>query len=542
MMKKVLNLKPKDMFYYVFSSYLLIGMHISIEHVGGYGLYLPFNIIGWIFISILIGLGLYQISRTERLIYSNLFIYCVIGFALMLLPFFYSNNVHADLAVMRILGLGGGLLLYLSFQQFEFKKEVKIRFLYVILGSVIIQILLRSFFIFNPEFGAMAQKNVFATFLATGTSIALFLLVNDKDGFNNIIKQIMVLSIPFLSCIHINYLQSRTGYLSLIIGVGFILLFGDRRNKNLLIGIGLLFIGLIAGSITKRETIAKSEKQYSGNTRLATYQLTYEMIKDNPVLGVGYGNFLSAFRSHYAKRKKDDPSIETIGNNNMDHPHNEILYWTVEGGIIPLIGLLIIAGAFLIMIWRTNQKSSMAMLGLSLPIFIHTQLELPFYISLIHWFLFIFIIYMIDSEISRQFEINIELLSLFRILSLSIPIIITVYMTTTLITASSITRFERTGYRDPALLVSIGNPHAWQKKYETLIMKLNLNIAKKTNDLDKLNDYINWAEQYVEHSPYLFIYYDLATAYEAIGNGEKAWEIYRYAQYLYPGAKWRDER
>ena len=99
----------------------------------------------------------------------------------------------------------------------------------------------------------MAQKNVFATFLATGTSIALFLLVNDKDGFNNIIKQIMVLSIPFLSCIHINYLQSRTGYLSLIIGVGFILLFGDRRNKNLLIGIGLLIIGLLAGSITKRD-------------------------------------------------------------------------------------------------------------------------------------------------------------------------------------------------------------------------------------------------------------------------------------------------
>ena len=542
MMKKVLDLKPKDMFYYVFSSYLLIGMHISIEHVGGYGLYLPFNIIGWIFISILIGLGLYQVSRTERLIYSNFSIYCLMGSALMFLPLFYSNNVHSDLAVMRMLGLGGGLLLYLSFQQFEFKKEEKIRFLYVILGSVIIQILLRSFSLFDPEFGAMAQKNVFATFLATGTAIALFLLVNEKDGFNNIIKQILVFSIPFLSCIHIYYLQSRTGYLSLIIGVGFILLFGDRRNKNLLIGIGLLFIGLVAGSITERETIAEKEKQYSGNTRLATYQLTFEMIKDNPVLGVGYGNFLSAFRSHYAKRKKDDPSIETIGNNNMDHPHNEILFWIVEGGIIPFIGLLIIAGAFLNMTWRTKQKSSMAMLGLVLPILIHTQLELPFYISLIHWFLFIFIIYMIDSEISRQFKINIELPSIFRVLSLSIPIIISVYMATTLKTASAITRFERTGYKDPSLLVSISNPHAWQKKYETLIMKLNLNIAKKTNDLDKLNGYINWAEQYVEHSPYLFIYYDLATAYEAIGNGEKAWEIYRYAQYLYPGAKWRDER
>ena len=57
----------------------------------------------------------------------------------------------------------------------------------------------------------------------------------------------------------------------------------------------------------------------------------------------------------------------------------------------------------------------------------------------------------------------------------------------------------------------------------------------------KLKYYIDWAEGYVKHSPYLFIYYDLATAYQAMDDKEKAWEIYRYAQYLYPGAKWRDE-
>jgi len=516
-------------------------MHISIKHVGGYGLYLPFNIIGWMFISLLIGLGLYQISKVAKLFYSNLYIYCLIGSALMLIPFFYSNNVHADLAVMRILGLGGGLLLYLSFQQFEFTKEEKNRFLYVILGSVIIQILLRSFFLFNTEFGAMAQKNVFATFLATGTVIALFLLLIDKDGTNNILKQILIFYIPLLACIHIYYMQSRTGYLSIILGVITIIFFVGRINKNLLIWLGLLFMGLIVGSLTKGDTIARKVKQYSGNTRMTTYQLTYEMIKENPIFGVGYGNFLSAFRLHYAKRKKEDPSIETIGNNNMDHPHNEILFWTVEGGIIPLIGLLIIAGGLLMIVWRTKQKSSWSMLGLVFPILIHTQLELPFYISLIHWVLFIFIIYMIDSDLSKQFEINVEFLSIFRVVSLAIPIIILIYMATTLQTASVITQFERTGYKEPSLLVSIGNPHAWQKKYETLIMKLNLNIAKQTKNIKKLNHYIDWANRYIEHSPYLFIYYDLATAYEAIGNGEKAWEIYRYAQYLYPGAKWRDE-
>ena len=265
------------------------------------------------------------------------------------------------------------------------------------------------------------------------------------------------------------------------------------------------------------------------------------MIKNNPIFGTGYGNFLSAFRHHYAKRKSDDPSLQTIGNSNMDHPHNELLFWTVEGGILPLVGLLIMAGGFLNMIWRVKQKKAWAILGILLPILIHTQLELPFYISLVHWIIFIFIIYLIDSEFGNHFETKVSFSSIFRFLSFVIPVVVTVYMGTTLKTASVITQFERTGYKDPSLLVSIVNPYSWQKKYETLIMKLNLNIAKKTKNTEKLNDYIEWAERYVDHSPYLFIYYDLATAYEALGDGEKAWEVYRYAQYLYPGAKWREE-
>ena len=110
MVKKILDLDTKDIFYYIFSSYFLFGMRVSVEPVGGYGLYLPFNIIGWMFISLLIGLGLYQISKSGKLFYSNLYIHCMMGSALLLIPFFYSNNIHAHLEVMRLFGLGGGLL------------------------------------------------------------------------------------------------------------------------------------------------------------------------------------------------------------------------------------------------------------------------------------------------------------------------------------------------------------------------------------------------------------------------------------------------
>ena len=70
------------------------------------------------------------------------------------------------------------------------------------------------------------------------------------------------------------------------------------------------------------------------------------------------------------------------------------------------------------------------------------------------------------------------------------------------------------------------------------VLKVEGYIIKDDN---KIKGYILWAENYVQHSPYLFVYYDLATAYESLGNREKAWDIYRYAKHLYPGAKWRDE-
>ena len=137
MMKKILDLNIRNTFFYI---------------------------IGWIFVSLLIGMGLYQISSSEKLFITKLQIYFLIGSILLLVPFFYPNNVHASLALMRIMGLFGGLLLYLSFSQFQFSKEEKNKFLYVILGSVLIQILLNHSSFIQPQFSAMTQKNIFVIF------------------------------------------------------------------------------------------------------------------------------------------------------------------------------------------------------------------------------------------------------------------------------------------------------------------------------------------------------------------------------------------
>ena len=67
---------------------------------------------------------------------------------------------------------------------------------------------------------------------------------------------------------------------------------------------------------------------------------------------------MNSFREHYAERKSTDPKIQLLGNNNMDHPHNEILYWTVEGGIIPFLGILFIVVCFLTIVWKAKKNTS----------------------------------------------------------------------------------------------------------------------------------------------------------------------------------------
>ena len=536
----------------IFGGYVLFAIHIPFSHIGGSGLYLPFNILSWIFVSLIIGLGSWQIFKSRRFYFSQFILHSWIGFALIILPLAYENNDHSNFSLFRSIGLGLGILLLISYHQFRFRKNDIHDFLYMFLGLLFIQSMFKLFQQFAPElsfpliqsiayFGPFAQKNIFATYLATGLIISFVLLIIDETIWSVSWKRLLVYSTPLITMSQYFFLQSRTGYLSIILSMGLIILINYQKLKRAKVWFALAFLGLLIGFISQQESRPTGAIEYSKNSRKTTYLLTLELIKENPVIGIGYGKFLNSFREHYAERKSTDPKIQLLGNNNMDHPHNEILFWTVEGGIAPLLGILFIVGSFLNIVWKAKKNIAWSQLILLLPITIHLQLELPFYISAIHWFTFIFLTFIVDAEHGKEYEIAINARSFFRVFSIMLPLIVCTYMLTTLQTMSLITKYERTGYKDPFLLASGLNFHALQKKYETLVMKLNLETGKRTKDENKVKAYIQWAENFIQHSPYLFIYYDLATAYEAINDRKKGWEIYNHAKYLYPGAKWRDE-
>ena len=190
--------------------------------------------------------------------------------------------------------------------------------------------------------------------------------------------------------------------------MGLVILINYQNLRRAKIWFGLGFLGLLIGFVSQQDYRPIDDIEYSKNSRKTTYLLTLELIKENPAIGIGYGKFLKSFREHYAERKSTDPNIQLLGNNNMDHPHNEILFWTVEGGIVPLLGILFIVGSFLNIVWKAKKNIAWSQIIVLLPITIHLQLELPFYISAIHWFTFIFLTFIVDAEHGKKYVIAIN--------------------------------------------------------------------------------------------------------------------------------------
>ena len=544
---QISRLNTRNLFKIIFSLYILVGMHINMGHMGGYGLYLPFNAIGWMFISLMIGIGLWHMASKRIVEYSQFMLYCLVGLVMLLLPLIYPNNEHSHLAIQRILGLCAGVLLFFCLQQFHFNRADRIQLLYIILMGILVQAcygLSQKFLPLEDWFGRplaiLMQKNNMATFLVTGAAISLYLFIKDDEIRNSWIKAVLVLGTPFLTSILYIPLQSRTGYITFFISVLIISIGNMDQQKKLGTWLAVAILGFIIGANSSYNSRSDENMNRSVNTRMVLYELSYYMWKKQPFMGVGYGNYFSHLRHNYAEISSADSTI-LVGSGNMDHPHNETLLWMTEGGILPLFGLLIIAGGFLAILWLAkDRRQSFGIAGLILPILIHTQLELPFYLSLVHWFLFIFLLSFIDEEIGEWKTKRLNLNFAPRIIAVLIPAIVIPLMVTALQTGRVITKYERTGYKNTQLLFSAWNPKNLNKKYDVLAMSLHLSLAKKTGDKDKFQDYIEWAEDYIQHSPFSFIYYDLAKAYEAVGLREKGWAVYNKARYLFPDLNWQD--
>ncbi|BBR09965.1 ligase [Aeromonas caviae] len=532
--------------------YWLLGMHFFMHNPGGAGLYLPFNAWGWIFASLVMALGLWHVTLSQRLVVSPLLTAQWLGGILLLLPMAYPGAELKDYAIPRLLGLFAGLLFLASLYQWRFDREGRDRLLYLLLGAVAIEALLGlvQYYLLVPgnwigydtqtnrPYGIFQQPNVMASFMATGLSLAIWLeLRGDANPWFKGLRYGVILATSLLLVV----LQSRVGQLG---GVMALLLLSAQLGRERRLGrmLALVALGILLG-LTSQYLMAGARRgleiYQSGGMRSIYWHYAAKLIAQMPWTGWGYGSFESVFLHHYMADKALNPAMVQI-EYNLDHPHNEFLYWAVEGGLAPMLGMVLMGGALLWRLSRAGWVKGAALLALVTPILLHTQTEYPFYHAIALWWALLLLLYAMDAEVEEQDLGNwrdhqCRPWLLLRFMAIAIPLIVIPFMLTALHTAWVVTKYERGGYKQPALLLDIVNPMAWLTRVEFDVNAVRLMVGLQANNKAELEAYLDWGQAFVRHTPRANIYANMVIALNALGRTAEADNLRASALMLYPG-------
>lgn len=532
-----------------------IAMHYFQPNPGGAGLTLSFNTTTWLALSISFGIGLYAISNLQKIRITSLTVVMFIVCIILTIPVFYPDSNGQDV-MLRLIGLWAGWLLLLILHQYPLSIKQKQTLLLFIVGAVFIESVYSYFqylflepgnsFGYNTEsnrpFAIFQQPNVTASFFATGLAVSSYLLARQQQTrtLHHQAVTILLLLMPLITIPLLWVLASRTGWLGASVAtlllIPYLVKFAPKQTLT------LWAISVILG-LTGGYTLATlnggneliAQKSNLESPRRYTFPQTVDMVIEQPLSGYGYGKFEPAYMVYTARQHQLNHNYHP-GLPSMDHPHNEILYWAVEGGILPILGLILAALAVFRRVRKSPKGTHLALVGLFFPLVLHTQLEYPFYHSAIHWIIFVILIYWVDQLTSQYqtFTFTHVSKSLLRVVSLLIPIVTAFFMLTALHTNYVLSRFEYTRPLNPDLLNQVSNPSVWKDRFDWDVYHTQMNIGLHLDKPEYIQPYIEWATEIIKRKPRAAFYSNLIVAYQGIGEDKKAAEIRKEAEFLFP--------
>ncbi|MEX6385150.1 O-antigen ligase family protein [Providencia hangzhouensis] len=140
-------------------------------------------------------------------------------------------------------------------------------------------------------------------------------------------------------------------------------------------------------------------KLQTSHIRWVLWQHSLYLFHENILLGTGVGSLKYIFRALWWwvtwNHEKDDP-----------HPHNEILRWMVEGGVVGIAAiLLVIIGSGYLLYSSLKNKIDHYLLVIALPIVFHMMTEFPLWLSIPHGVVLILLIRCADIP-TKKYHLN----------------------------------------------------------------------------------------------------------------------------------------
>lgn len=167
--------------------------------------------------------------------------------------------------------------------------------------------------------------------------------------------------------------EARAAWLAFIVAVGYSFISSCRMNFQRTLYTGIAILCIVFGIIF----LLYSMKPESANGRMLIWKVGCEMVKDNPVTGLGRGAFENRYlyyQAEYMDMKATEKEKYLAGNTHL--AFNELVRVTVENGIVGLCNYLL----FFIGMWLLPVKHNIqthVCKSVILSIFVWSQFSYP---------------------------------------------------------------------------------------------------------------------------------------------------------------------
>lgn len=537
--------------YILLFMYTAFGMHVFMHNQGGAGLYLPFNMVGWAFVSVLIAIGIWHLTLVKRLAFSRTQLWYLVSFAILLLPLLNPQAEWNAQAQPRFLAIAAGLLLFFALSQFQFTENQRHNLLWLLLSAVVIEIIfgLIQFFILkdgnwfgynvkiNRPYGIFQKDSVFSSFLAAGLALTFYLQRWDNRVLTSHWRQAVLCLILVTTPLLLIQVQSRAGMYGAILAAACMLPVLWNHNRRIFMwSVALMGLSISVGIWLYTSARTADSYELTSGYRKLYWSHLLSMVPQSPWLGHGYGSFEYTFLHDFYAPEHITPGMRLM-EENLDHPHNEVLFWLHEGGIVAVIGLFVFATGYICSILKcAGWAKRISLLALVLPLLFHSMVEYPFYHSVAHFFLFIVFLWLADAESGQQKVYACQYGVLARVTAILIPLIVVPFMLTGLQAAYVLTKYDRMKDKNPQMLEQIVNPLPWMMMYEFQMRSVQLTFSAAMHDKAGLESYVEWAKQFLHNTPRAVVYARLVYALEQLNDKQQAQIWLAEGKRLFPQA------
>lgn len=525
-------------------------------NLGGEGLRIPNNSTTWLVALIFIAYSLNKVIKSETYQLPRYFIFIAAFPILVILSGFLAGVEQPMKWLFRVLFIVGGLAFFFSLFQHKLRQGRWDRLLLIMALSGLIhavigllQIWLKADMPYllpkSPEgipSGLFQQINNQATFLVTSIVLAFYLasrpILFKRQRWLQFLVVLMVLAAGFI----VAYSGSRIGFLTLAMSMPILLI---ARGKQLIYNkafsavlLAALLSGFALGVIPSGgkamdKTVAM-QSGYSGSARLGIYDISFELLKQEPLYGHGIGSFARVFQYERPGFYAEHPDGK-LPKQMVSHPHNEVFQWMVEGGLTALLGIILVVTGVIMALRKSGASRGWSYVALLIPISLHMQVELPLYMSALHWFTLLLIMALAFVPMlklcTNHVTIYAQKLSAMTVLTLTL--IFVLFLMHTIRANWDFVAFYQGKQSENPLPIAKQNPYL-SEQAQWIDMSAMMYSSMQYGLKQNVEYYVEWGELLLEQRPDVDLYIKLTDANEFLGNQNRYCEIAKEGGAIYP--------